>query len=103
MAGNHMVSPSTQGVRPNMKKMYDGRNVATRPIPLIVDESERRAINAAAADSRPKTFAVNFPTAGPRPGGTEGVFGTQVTGAPGNVINNRAGTFNPLTGTENFE
>lgn len=98
-----MVSPSTQGVAPKMSKLYDGRNVATRPIPIIVDESERRAIAAAAADQKPKTSAVNFPTTGPRPGGASAVFGTQVTGAPGNVINSRTGVFNPLTGTENFE
>ena len=103
MAKNTTVSPSTQGVRPAMKKMYDGRNVATRPIPLIVDESERRAIAAAAADQKPKLSAVQFPTVGPRPGGADAIFGTKVTGAPGNVINGRSATFNPLTGTENFE
>ena len=59
--GNHTVSPSSDGVRPPMKAMYTGRGVATRPIPLIVDESEKRAINAAAADSAPKTSAVNMP------------------------------------------
>ena len=48
---NRTVSPSTRGVRPAMKKMYDGRNVATRPIPIIVDTSDLRAIAAAAADS----------------------------------------------------
>lgn len=103
MAVNRTVSPSTQGVRPKMSKMYDGRNTATRPIPLVVDQSELRAINAAAADQKPKTSAVNFPTTGPRPGGADAVFGTPVTGAPGNVINGRSGTFNPATGTENFE
>ena len=100
---NRTVSPSTQGVRPNVKKMYDGRNVATRPIPLIVDESERRAIAAAASDQKPKTSAVNMPTTGPRPKGAAPVFGEKVTGAPGNVINSRTGTFAPITGTENFE
>jgi hypothetical protein len=86
-----------------MKKMYDGRNVATRPIPIIVDSGERRAIAAAAADQKPKTSAVNFPTTGPRPGGADAVFGTKVTGAPGNVINNRSGTFNPATGLQEME
>ncbi|AEL97913.2 capsid accessory protein [Mycobacterium phage Patience] len=100
---NRTVSPSTQGVRPAMRQMYNGRNVATRPIPLIVDTSEIRAIMAAAADARPKTSAVNFPQSGPRPAGAAVVFGTKVSGAPGNVVSNNAATFAPLTGTQNFE
>lgn len=103
MAKNRTVSPSTDGVRPRTQKMFDGRNMATRPIPLIVDESERRAIAAAAADSKPKIDAVNFPSTGPRPGGANAIFGTKVTGAPGNAVSNRAATFNPITGTDNFE
>lgn len=99
--GNNMVSPSTSGVRPRMQKMYDGRNTATRPIPLIVDQSEIRAINAAAADSSPKTAAVQFPT-NQRPITSSAVFGSRVTG-PGGVIDNRAATFSPITGTDNFE
>lgn len=99
---NRTVSPSSRGVRPAMKKMYDGKNVATRPIPLIVDVSELRAIAAAAADQRPKTSAVNFPQTGPRPSGANVVFGSKV-GGPGNVINSRSGVFAPLTGTQNFE
>lgn len=86
-----------------MTKLYDGRNVATRPIPVIVDSSERRAIAAAAADQKPKTSAVQFPTTGPRPGGADAVFGTKVTGAPGSVIDGRSASFNPITGTDNFE
>lgn len=104
MARNTTRSPSTDGVRPQMKKMFDGRNTATRPIPLVVDTSEKRAIAAAAADSKPKTSAVQFPTSGqPRPAGTSAIFGQKVSGAPGNVVSDRAATFNPLTGTENFE
>ena len=98
---NYPVSPSTTGVRPRMQKMYDGRNTATRPIPLIVDQSEIRAINAAAADQRPKTSAVQFPT-NQRPVTSDAIFGTKVTG-PGGVIDNRAATFSPITGTDNFE
>lgn len=98
---NRTVSPSSQGVRPRMAKMYDGKNTATRPIPIIVDTSEIRAIAAAAADARPKMAAVNFPQSGPRPGANV-VFGSQVA-APGNVINSRTGIFAPLTGTQNFE
>jgi hypothetical protein len=100
MAKNRAVSPSSSGVRPRMSKMYDGKNTATRPIPIIVDESERRAIAAAAADSKPKTSAVNMPH-GPRPGGGTAVFGEKVTGAPGNVA--KGATFNPITGTGSFE
>ena len=98
---NRMVSPSTSGVRPRMQKMYDGRNTATRPIPIIVDSSEVRAINAAAADQRPKTSAVQFNT-NKRPVTSEAIFGTKVTG-PGGVIDSRAGVFQPVTGTDNFE
>lgn len=100
--GNYTVSPSSDGVRPAMKQMYNGRNVATRPIPLIVDSSEIRAINAAAADQEPKAYAVNMPS-GPRPVGADQVFGTRVAGAPGNAVTDRAAVFNPLTGTANFE
>lgn len=102
MAVNRTVSPSSQGVRANVKKMYDGRGTKTRPIPIVVDTSEKRAIAAAAADSKPKTSAVKMPM---NPGikSAAPVFGDKVSSAPGNVINKRSGTFDPLTGTQNFE
>ena len=105
MAQNRTVSPSSMGVRPNMQKVYDGRNVATRPIPVIVDESDRRAIAAAAADQRPKTSSVNFPTnpnsAAPAGSGTaQSVFGVRIASG-GDVM--RSNVFNPITGTDNFE
>ena len=100
MAKNRTVSPSTDGVRPRMSKMFDGRNMATRPIPVDVYESDRRAIAAAAADSKPKTDAVQWP-GGPRPAGVaDAVFGKKVS-APGNVA--KAAKFDPLTGTDNFQ
>ena len=98
---NRTVSPSTQGVRPRMAQMYRGKG-ATRPIPLIVDTSEIRAIRAAAGDQRPLGFAVKFPTSGPRPAGASVVFGSKISG-PGNVINGRTATFSPLTGLQNME
>lgn len=98
---NRTVSPSTGGVRPRMSQMYRGKG-ATRPIPLIIDQSEIRAIRAAAGDARPLASAVNFPMSGPRPAGASVVFGTQIAG-PGNVINGRQGTFAPLTGLQNME
>lgn len=96
------VSPSTMGVRPTMQKMYDGRNVATRPIPLVVDESERRAILAAAADAKPKAESVNWNVSGTAATGSAAaaVFGVQIASG-GDVM--RTGIFNPATGTENFE
>jgi len=100
--GNYTVSPSSDGSKPRMKQMYTGRNVATRPIPVIVDESDRRAIAAAAADQRPKTSAVQMPSL-PRPSGADTVFGTKIAGAPGNAITDRAAVFNPLTGLDNME
>ena len=88
------VSPSTGGVRPKMSKMYDGKG-ATRPIPIIVDSSEARAIAAAAADSKPLVEVVNMPSA-PRVTGATAVFGTQVTGA----TRVRGGVYNPAVGSE---
>ena len=80
-------------VRPRMSKLYDGRNVATRPIPVITDYSDVLAMHAAAADQRPKGFAVNMPSA-PHPVGTSIVFGAPVGGA----TKISAGVFNPATG-----
>ena len=97
------VSPSTMGVRPNVQKVYDGRNVATRPIPLIVDSSEARAIAAAAADAKPKAESVNWNVSGTAASSgpiAAAVFGVQVASG-GDVM--RTGVFNPATGTENFE
>jgi hypothetical protein len=89
--GSKKSKPANAGsVKPNMHKMYDGLNVATRPIPVIIDESDRRAILAAAADQRPKQDVVNMPS-GPRPSGTDAVFGTAVGGA----AKVRGGVYNP--------
>lgn len=89
------VSPSTTGVRPRMSKMYDGRNTATRPIPIIVDASEVRAIRAAAGDSRPLTAVVNFPSA-PLATQAAEVFGAIV---PGSTVV-RGGIYNPAVGND---
>lgn len=89
MSRNRPVSPSMTGAAPRMNKMYDGRNVATRPIPIIVDVSEARAIASAAADSAPKGAVVNMPSK-PRPTAADTIFGTsvpraaQINGAPWN-------------------
>lgn len=80
-------------VKPQMSAMYNGMNVATRPIPIITDSSDWLALRAAAADQRPKGYAVNMPSA-PHPQGTQGVFGTPVKG--GTHIS--AGVWNPATG-----
>lgn len=74
--------------------MYDGLNVATRPIPVITDYGDALALRAAAADQRPAGRAVNMPS-GPRVAGTaQAVFGTRVAGA----TSIRGGVFNPATG-----
>ena len=65
--------------RPKMTKLYDGRNVATRPIPVFLDASDLLAIRVAAANFVPKTFAVKM-ASGPRPTGADVVFGTVVAG-----------------------
>lgn len=78
-----------------MKKMYDGRNVATRPIPVTLDSSDARAIAVAASEQRPKAEVVNMPSR-PNVAGVEAVFGTQVAGAA--RIN--AGTYQPGAGAD---
>lgn len=88
---NRAKQPGT--VKPRISKMYDGRNVATRPIPIITYESDRRAIAAASSDQKPKHKAVNMPS-GPRPGGIEVISGSKVSGSKGL----KAGTYNPATG-----
>lgn len=95
------VSPSTSGVRPRMSKMYDGRNVATRPIPIVVESSDMLAINAAAADQRPKAANVNMPS-GPRPKmDATAVFGKKIA-SPGDNGGSTGATFNPATGLDHF-
>lgn len=105
MAKNRAVSPSSMGVKPQMQKVYDGKNTATRPIPLIVEESDRRAILAAAADSKPKAESVNWPSqktaAAPAGSGiAQSVFGARIASG-GDVM--RSGVFDPATGTDSFE
>lgn len=77
MSRNRPVSPSMTGVRPMMNQMYNGKNVATRPIPIVIDVSEARAIAAAAADQAPKGAVVNMPSK-PRPTGADTIFGVAV-------------------------
>ena len=77
MSRNRPVSPSMTGATPRMSKMYDGRNVATRPIPIVIDVSEARAIAAAASDQKPLGAVVNLPSK-PRPTGADTIFGTPV-------------------------
>lgn len=101
MAKNRGASPSTTGVRPRVQKMYDGRNTATRPIPIIHDSADDRAIAAAAADQKPKTSAVQWPMSSKGVKGvSDAVFGKTIA-APGNVA--KGAPFEPLTGTQNFE
>lgn len=80
---------------PNMRKMYDGRNVATRPIPVYHDISDMRAIAVAASDQQSRVSAVNMPSA-PSVAGVEGVFGSKVAGA----VSIKAGVFNPASGRD---
>lgn len=80
---------------PKMTKLYDGRNVATRPIPVFLDSSDLLAIKVAAANQTPKTFAVKM-ASGPRPTGADVVFGTVVAGGASPAM----GTFSPATGVQ---
>lgn len=76
-------------VKPNMHKMYDGRNVATRPIPVILDSGDMRAIASAAIQQRPLGQVVNFPAT--RHIKVPGVLGARAAGAES--VN--AGVYNP--------
>lgn len=67
-----------RSVRPKMTKMFDGRNIATRPIPIILDTEDERASISAAIAQAPRGDLVNFPQ-GPRPN-AKAVLGTQVSG-----------------------
>lgn len=82
-------------VKPNMLKLFDGRNVATRPIPVYLDSSDIRAINVAAADQTIRAAAVNMPSR-PSVAGVEAVFGTQVAGA----TRIAAGVYAPASGAD---
>lgn len=97
MARRPAVSPSNMGVRPRMQKMYDGRNVAVRPIPLIVDNSEARAIAAAAGDQKPLGNVVNMPSK-PRPTAADTIFGTPVARS----ANVAGAVYNPAVGIDNI-
>jgi hypothetical protein len=91
-----IVNPVQPGsVKPNMSKMYDGRNVAIRPIPVITDYGDALAAQAAAADQRPRTEVVNMPSK-PAPTGADTVFGTQVPGS----YQFSGGVYNPASGLE---
>lgn len=81
--------------KPRVLKMFDGRNMATRPIPVDHDSATDRAIAAAAAEQTPKHKAVNMPSA-PRVAGADPVFGTKVSGA----TKVRGGIYNPATGRD---
>jgi hypothetical protein len=81
--------------KPGMKKMFDGRNIACRPIPVFHDQSDMIAIAVAAADQRSRASAVNMPSApGGHVGGVQPVFGTQV----GSLAKFKTGVYNPGTG-----
>jgi len=95
---NDMAPKQPGKVKPNMHRMFDGRNVATRPIPVIVDVSEMRAIAAAAGDQRPKGAAVNMPS-GPRPRGATVVLGTPTA----SLAHLKASVSNPATGITQTE
>ena len=81
--------------KPHMKKFYDGRNVATRPIPLIVDSSELKAIRVAASEQKSVAKATKFPQ-GPRVGGVADVFGVKI----GSAGTGSQGQFNPGSGLD---
>lgn len=76
-------------VSPRMHKMFDGRNIATRPIPVIHDTSDDRAITSDAIQQAPRGEIMNFPQ-GPRPKAGV-VLGQKVRGG----AKTKAGTYNP--------
>ena len=70
----------------NVKKLYTGRG-KTRPIPQVVDESDRREVRRMAATTVPSTKATQN-AFGPRVSAPT-VFGKKVASNP------KGGTFNP--------
>lgn len=78
--------------KPKMKKFGQQRGTKTREIPVVVYPSDMRAIDAAAADQRPKGKATRMPS-GPRVGGVSEIFGTKISSSPGG-----GATFNPGSG-----
>lgn len=84
-----------KGVRPRITKMFTGKG-KTRPIPRIVDSSDRLAARVVAAQQTPRTgpaeaaFGRHVPAAG--------VLGTKVSG--GGRAN--AGVYNPIGTSDNI-
>ena len=97
MSRNRPISPSMTGMAPRMSKMYDGKNVATRPIPIVIDISEARAIASAASDQRPKGAVVNMPSK-PRPTGADTIFGTPVSRS----ANVGGAVYDPMVGIDHI-
>lgn len=98
MSRNRPISPSMTGVTPRMSAMYTGRNVAVRPIPVVIDVSEARAIASAAADQAPKGLVVNMPSK-PRPTAADTIFGTSVPRS----ANVNGGVYDPMVGIDHIK
>lgn len=82
--------------KPRMRKLFTGRG-KTRPIPRILDASDRLAARIVGATQQPRTSATKA-AFGPRVSGTSGVLGTKVgnNGAPA------AGIYSPGSTTDNI-
>lgn len=87
MGKNRAAQPGR--VKARVKKMFDGRNMATRPIPVIHDTSDDRAIAAAVYDTKPRGDLVNMPSG--RRVSAKPILGTQI----GSKAKLRAGVYNP--------
>ena len=84
---------------PQMKHMFTGLDMATRPIPVFYDQPDRLAVAVAASEQRPRGDIVNMPSR-PSVMGVEGVFGTPVGAGNPNSPKFTAGIFNPSVGRD---
>lgn len=81
--------------KPNMKKLFTGRG-KTRPIPRVVDSSDRREIKRVSIAQTPRTSAVRGYD-GPR-ASAPAVFGRKAGGS----ARTSAGTYNPPSVNDNI-
>lgn len=86
--------PVGKGARARITKIFTGRNVATRPIPRIVDSSDRLAARKVQVEQTPRTSPVK--ALNPRYAAGGGVLGSKVRGDKG------AGTYSPLGTSDNL-
>lgn len=85
--------PVGKGARPRMTKVFTGRG-KTRPIPRVVDSSDRLAARKVQIEQTPRTSPVK--ALNPRYAPSGGVLGSRVR------ADRRAGTYSPQGTSDNI-